>query len=105
MQDIINYLGGKRFALFTGSTNFEPVENGIKMELANNKSNATHLFITKQNKTYEMLFYEITPPRLYIENNKFIPGKNRIVADIKNVQPYDLITIFTEITGIYTKFC
>lgn len=105
MQNILHSLGGKRFQLFTGSKNFEPINNGIKMELVINKSNATHLFIIKHNKIYDLLFYEIALPRFIVATNTFIPAKNRLVSQELNVQECELETTFTKITGIYTKFC
>lgn len=91
--EILNQLGGNRFATMTGSKHFGAGENSLSMKLSRNKANAQYLTITLNGlDLYDMQF--VTIKRSF----EVIVKEER-----SNVYAEDLQAIFTNITGLYTK--
>lgn len=95
---ILEQLGGRRFIMFTGSTNFVGDENSLTMRLKANKVKAKWLKIT------------LTPMDVYLM--EFIKEKKtngihegiEIVATRENVYCDQLEEVFEDVTGVYTHF-
>lgn len=98
--NIFNQLGGKRFLLFTGSKNLVRDENWLRMDLAKNKINANRMKITLNGlDLYDVEFYSM-------RRDRKSPDGFRITekAKYENVYFDQLQDIFTEATGLYTRF-
>lgn len=65
-RTILEQIGGKRFAVMTGSRDFVDMGNGLRMSLARNKTNANRLDIIYDAGTdlYNMRFYRKTFSKL-----------------------------------------
>lgn len=92
-------IGGKRFAIMTGSRNFMDLGDGVRMNLARNKTSANRLAITldKGTDTYRMQFYRMTVSKHFEVKTKDIAVYEGVYCDI-------LEEIFTSVTGLYTRF-
>jgi hypothetical protein len=91
--EILNQLGGNKFLAMTGSKNLIASNNGLRMNLSQNKSGAKW-FSVKLNSLdlYELDFFTA-------DKNFNLTSK----AAFKNVYADQLQDIFTEVTGLYTK--
>lgn len=92
-------IGGKRFAIMTGSRNFMNLGDGVRMNLARNKTSANRLAITldKGTDTYRMQFYRMTVSKHFEVKTKDIAVYEGVYCDM-------LEEIFTSVTGLYTRF-
>ena len=103
---IIEQLGGNKFRAMTGSKNFlfadvsETVKEAwLRMDLTTNKAGVNRLKITlNENDTYTMEFYKLTL-------GKSTNWEAKITKEQKFEGVYSdmLQTIFTQVTGLYTK--
>ena len=92
-QTIYNQLGAGRFSMMTGSKQFVTDTNMLRMKLIRNTSGAGYLQITLDaDDTYTMHFY-----RIYKLEVKTVTTYSGVYCDM-------LQEIFTEVTGLYTKF-
>eukprot|EP01049_Picozoa_sp_SAG25_P003291 SAG25_NODE_188_length_12354_cov_23.716116_13_plen_97_part_00 len=92
-QTILSQLGGNRFAMMTGSKNFVAGQNTLSMKLSRNGSGGNYLRIT------------LTPADVYKMEFISIRGmKMTTKKEFENVYCDQLQSIFTEATGLYTKF-
>jgi len=98
-QTIYDQLGGRRFAVMTGSNGFLPIGNSLRMKLARNKSRANRLKIEydEASDTYTMTFYRLEFRRKEVE------ARSNIIEVCEDVYCDSLQYIFTEVTGLYTK--
>lgn len=96
---IMQQIGGKRFAIMTGSRNFMDLGDGVRMNLARNKTSANRLAITldKGTDTYRMQFYRMTVSKHFEVKTKDIAVYEGVYCDM-------LEEIFTSVTGLYTRF-
>ena len=93
-------IGGKRFAVMTGSRDFVDMGNGLRMSLARNKTSANRLDIIYDAGTdlYNMRFYRKTFSKKTFESKaKDIETHEGIFFDM-------LDEVFTQVTGLYTHF-
>jgi len=92
---ILHQLGGSRFTLMTGCSNFAAVKNGLQFKVGRNANKITHcrVFLT------DMDDYRIE----YI----YVPGSD--ISKMKTVLVQEGVTVetlqssFTEATGLYTR--
>jgi len=98
-QTIYSQLGGRRFAVMTGSKDFFTMPNALRMSLARNKSGANRLDIRydEGSDTYTMRFYRLTFHRKELE------VKCKEISEYSDVYCDSLQHIFTEVTGLYTR--
>ena len=90
---IYEQLGGHRFSLMTGSSNFVNVGNGLNMKLKPNQSKTKYLLIElNSNDTYKMQFYTVNKD--FDKNIKF---------EYQNIYWDQMQEIFEKVTGLYTK--
>ena len=99
-QTIWQQIGGKRFAVMTGSKDFVDMGNGLRMSLARNKTSANRLDIIYDAGTdlYNMRFYRRTFSKKTFE---------RKVKDVETHEGifFDMLEdVFTQVTGLYTHF-
>ena len=94
-QTILEQIGGRRFAVMTGSKNFTDLGNGLLMSLAKNTTSANRLEIIYDEGTdlYNMRFYR-----------KTFESKTKDIAKYEGVYCDMLEDIFTSVTGLYTRF-
>ena len=92
-NEIFRQLGGQKFVTMTGANSFIDLENGIRMKIGRNKTNA-NLFEVVLNSmdTYDVTFAKLT--RL---------GEWKSVREYKNVYNDSLVELFERHTGMYTK--
>lgn len=91
-KEILNQLGGNRFATMTGSKNFGAGEKTLSMKLTRNASGANYLIIT------------LTPLDLYTMEFVSIRGAKRTVKKlVENVYNDMLPKMFEDATGLYTR--
>lgn len=102
---ILEQLGGKRFALMTGSKNFIGDKDSLTMTLVRNKSGANRLKITLDfgSDTYIMRFYKFSPSRYSTKKQKYTEQKEKDVYVADDVYCDMLQEIFTNITGLDTR--
>lgn len=100
--EILNQLGGNRFARMTGSKDFVVMDcekpYSVRMKLARNKTRANYLAIfLEESDTYRMEF----------KNNQFstktLELKIKEIETLENVYAEDLQKMFTATTGLYTR--
>lgn len=91
-NEIYKQIGGRKFAVMTGSKNFYATDSGLQMDLSRNASGANKLRIT------------LTPLDVYeMEFISLRAGKVTVKAKIEDVYGDMLESIFTEVTGLYTR--
>lgn len=92
--EILKQLGGSRFIAMTGSKNFVSGSSTLTMKLAKNKSDAGYLKIHLTSfDLYDMSFFKVN-------TRDYLPF---VVTEVSNVYAEDLQSIFTDITGLYTR--
>ena len=99
-KTIYEQIGGRRFAVITGSRDFVDMGNGLRMSLARNKTSANRLDIIYDAGAdlYNMRFYRRTFSKKTFEcKEKYIAVHEGIYFDM-------LEEIFTMVTGLYTRF-
>lgn len=90
---ILEQLGGRRFAMFTGSKNFAAGPNYLSMKLARNSSGANYLKITLNSlDLYDMEFIKVTAKGV------------KTVKELNDIYNDQLEKMFTEVTSLFTKF-
>ena len=97
-KTIYEQIGGRRFAVMTGSRDFVNMGNGLRMSLARNKTSANRLDIIYDGGAdlYNMRFYRRTFSKKTFEC-KDIAVHEGIYFDM-------LEEMFTMVTGLYTRF-
>jgi len=92
-NEILNQLGGRKFMAMTGSKNLVGGRNFLQMHLTTNKAKAKYLKI------------ELTPMDTYTMTFSSLDKNFNLIikAEYENVYCDQLQTIFTEVTGLYTK--
>ena len=99
-KTILQQIGGRRFAVMTGSKDFIDMGNGLRMSLARNKTSANRLDIIYDAglDLYNMRFYRKTFSKKTFEcKTKDIETHEGIYCDM-------LEEMFTMVTGLYTRF-
>jgi len=95
--EILRQLGGNKFLAMTGTKNlvYSAKENNyLLMKLTKNLSGAQYLKITLTVwDTYTMVFSKV--------NSK--TGEIKTVKEIKNVYCDELQSVFSKVTGLYTR--
>jgi hypothetical protein len=92
-KTILSQLGGKRFIMMTGSSNFIQLDNGLGMKLKRNTSKANYLRIKLTSMDdYLVEFVKITAKDM------------KVVKTYEGVYCDQLEDIFTDATGLYTRF-
>ena len=91
-QEILIQLGGNKFRVMTGSSQFTSGKNSLSMKLIRNNSGANYLRIT------------LTPMDVYKMEFISIRGESmKTKREFEEVYFDQLQSIFTEVTGLYTK--
>jgi hypothetical protein len=92
-NEIYRQLGGNRFRVMTGAKNMVSTENGIRMRIGRNKTNANYMEISLNSlDLYDITFAKVT--------------RN---FEMKSVKTYDnvyndmLVSLFESHTGMYTS--
>lgn len=89
---ILHQLGGNKFRVMTGAKNFLAGENYLAMRIGRNASGANYLKITLNGlDLYDMKFVRIRGEKM------------TDVAVHENIYGDQLQSIFTNVTGMYTK--
>tara|TARA_Y100000361_G_scaffold5166_1_gene4462 strand:- start:1414 stop:1713 length:300 start_codon:yes stop_codon:yes gene_type:complete len=92
-NEIYRTLGGNKFRVMTGAKNLLSTENGIRMRIGRNKTNANYLEITLNSlDLYDVTFCKLTKM-----------GEMKSVKTYDNVYNDMLVSIFESHTGMYTK--
>lgn len=92
-SEILNQLGGNRFLVMTGSKNLVATGNGLRLNLSRNKAGAKWLSISLNGlDLYDLDFFTA-------DKNFNLTSK----AKFENVYCDQLQSIFTQVTGLYTK--
>ena len=92
-NEIYRTLGGHKFVVMTGAKNFIDLENGIRMKIGRNKTNANWMEITLNSlDLYDVSFAKLT--RL---------GERKSLKEYKNVYNDSLVSLFESHTGMYTS--
>ena len=102
--NIYRQLGGDRFKVMTGASEFIGDNNTLEMKLPKNRSGANRLYITlNADDTYTMCFYKYTPVKFDMETFEIIrESKREIIKTIDGVYADMLREIFEGVTGMYT---
>jgi len=96
----LEQIGGKRFAVMTGSRDFVDMGNRLRMSLARNKTSANRLDIIYDAGTdlYNMRFFRKTFSKKTFESKAMdVEVHEGIFFDM-------LEEVFTQVTGLYTPF-
>lgn len=99
-QTILQQIGGRRFAVMTGSRNFTDLGNGLLMSLAKNMTSANRLEIIYDEGAdlYNMRFYRKT------FSKKTFESKTKDIETHEGIYCNMLEDVFTMVTGLYTHF-
>ena len=97
MSDIANEiyrtLGGNRFRVMTGAKMMVSTENGIRMRIGRNKTNANFMEVSLNGlDLYDVTFAKVT--RM---------GEMKSVREYNNVYNDMLVSLFESHTGMYTS--
>jgi len=97
MSDIANeiyrQLGGNRFRVMTGAKMMVSTENGIRMRIGRNKTNANYMEVVLNSMDlYDITFAKVT--RM---------GEMKSVRTYDNVYNDMLVSLFESHTGMYTS--
>ena len=97
MSDIANeiyrQLGGNRFRVMTGAKIMVSTENGIRMRIGRNKTNANYMEVVLNSMDlYDITFAKVT--RM---------GEMKSVRTYDNVYNDMLVSLFESHTGMYTS--
>ncbi len=97
---ILQQIGGRRFVAMTGSHDFINLGNGLRMSLSRNKTSANRLEIIYDSGAdlYNVRFYRQSI------NHKTFEVKTKDIKKIDGVYCDMLEDIFTDVTGLYTRF-
>ena len=97
---ILQQIGGRRFVAMTGSHDFINLGNGLRMSLSRNKTSANRLEIIYDEGAdlYDLRFYRQSM------NHKTFEVKTKDIKKIDGVYCDMLEDIFTDVTGLYTRF-
>ena len=91
-NEIYRQLGGNRFRVMTGAKNMVSTENGIRMRIGRNKTNANYMEVVLNSMDlYDITFAKVT--RM---------GEMKSVKTYDNVYNDMLVEIFESHTGMYT---
>lgn len=92
--EILRQLGGRRFLVMTGSKNPRGDQNSLTVDLARNAARAKWLTVTLQaDDTYTVTFRRMIRKTYDVVTVKEFDG---VYAD-------QLQSIFTDVTGLYTR--
>lgn len=99
-KTILEQIGGRRFAVMTGSRNFVNIGSGLRMSLGRNKTSANRLDIIYDAGAdlYIMRFWR----RAW--SAKACDYKDKDISVHKGVFCDMLEDTFTMVTGLYTRF-
>jgi hypothetical protein len=101
---ILEQLGGNKFLVMTGAKNLLADGNTLRMSLPKNMSGANKLEITLDaTDTYTMRFYKYTAGRLNKKTWSWTEDKVKEIKLLSGVYCDMLQSIFTEVTGMYTR--
>ena len=97
---ILQQIGGRRFVAMTGSHDLINLGNGLRMSLSRNKTSANRLEIIydEGSDIYDLRFYRQSI------NHKTFEVKTKDIKTIDGVYCDMLEDIFTDVTGLYTRF-
>ena len=91
-NEIYRQLGGNRFRVMTGAKNMVSTENGIRMRIGRNKTNANYMEVVLNSMDlYDITFAKVTKM-----------GEMKSVRTYDNVYNDMLVEIFESHTGMYT---
>ena len=92
-NEIYRQLGGNRFRVMTGAKNMVSTENGIRMRIGRNKTNANYMEVVLNSMDlYDITFAKVT--RM---------GEMKSVRTYDNVYNDMLVSLFETHTGMYTS--
>ena len=96
MSDVANtiyrQLGGNKFRVMTGAKMMVSTENGIRMRIGRNKTNANFMEVSLNSlDLYDVTFAKLTKM-----------GEMKSVKEYENVYNDMLVSIFESHTGMYT---
>ena len=92
-EEILRQLGGNRFRVMTGAKNMVSTENGIRMRIGRNKTNANYMEVVLNSMDlYDITFAKVT--RM---------GEMKSVRTYDNVYNDMLVSLFESHTGMYTS--
>lgn len=97
---ILQQIGGSRFLAMTGSRNLINLGNGLRMSLSRNKTSANRLEIIYDEGAdlYNLRFYRQSVSK------KTFKVKTKDIKTYEGVYCDMLEDIFTDVTGLYTRF-
>ena len=91
-NEIYRTLGGNKFRVMTGARDMVSLENGIRMKIGRNKTNANWMEITLNSlDLYDVTFAKMT--------RKF---EMKSIKEYDNVYNDMLVSLFESHTGMYT---
>lgn len=98
-KTILEQIGGRRFIAMTGSGKFMDLGDGLRMNLARNRTSANRLeiILDRETDTYIMKFYRQTFSKKTFEVSK------KDIELHEGVYPDMLEEMFTSVTGLYTR--
>ena len=92
-NEIYRQLGGNRFRVMTGAKNMVSTENGIRMRIGRNKTNANYMEVVLNSMDlYDITFAKVTKM-----------GEMKSVKTYDNVYNDMLVSLFESHTGMYTS--
>tara|TARA_B100001123_G_C14897085_1_gene862270 strand:- start:112 stop:408 length:297 start_codon:yes stop_codon:yes gene_type:complete len=92
-NEIYRTLGGNRFRVMTGAKNMVSTENGIRMRIGRNKTNANFMEVSLNGlDLYDVTFAKVTKM-----------GEMKSVKEYDNVYNDMLVSLFESHTGMYTS--
>ena len=92
-NEIYRQLGGNRFRVMTGAKNMVSTENGIRMRIGRNNTNANFMeIVLNKSDLYDITFAKVTK----MGEMKSMKGYDNVYNDM-------LVSLFESHTGMYTS--
>jgi len=92
-NEIYRQLGGNRFRVMVGAKNMVSTENGIRMRIGRNKTNANFMeIVLNKSDLYDITFAKVTK----MGEMKSMKGYDNVYNDM-------LVSLFESHTGMYTS--
>jgi hypothetical protein len=92
-REILNQLGGNRFAVMTGARDFMSTGNGVQFRIGRNAKSVNRVAVTLNGlDLYDVMFWNVRS------------AKATIRSEVENVYADQLRSVFENHTGMYTSF-
>jgi hypothetical protein len=97
-ETILKQLGARKFIAMTGAKDFMVLPNGLRFKIGRNATSTNTVTINLNgNDLYDMKFERVSLSK------KTWDVKKKMINESKDIFAEDMPSIFTQVTGLYTR--